>query len=180
VGRKKNVAAAPNAFGVSLKNKNKEENMVKRIILIIAIAMIAFSGVAMAADNATVNVSANVVGTCKFDTKVGTLPFGDLDPAVGGNMNNLAATQPTFWCTKGSSYTITDDDGLHKSGTTHRMVGPSPTDLIPYTFTYTASGTGQGKSTLTTMNIAGQILGADYINATAGGYSDTVTLSINP
>jgi len=151
--------------------------MVKRIILIIAIAMIAFSGVALAGDTATVNVSANVVGTCKFNSG-GTVTFS-LDPSVGGNVNGTI-TQPQFWCTKNASYTITDDNGANESGTTHRMLHASLTEYIPYGFSYTTGGTGTGPSTPITMDIASSVAAADYLNASAGNYSDTVTLTIAP
>jgi spore coat protein U-like protein len=151
--------------------------MVKRIILIVAIAMIAFSGVALAGDTATVNVSANVVGTCKFNSG-GTVTFS-LDPSVGGTVNGTI-TQPQFWCTKNASYTITDDNGANESGTTHRMVGPAPTDLIEYTFTYTTTGSGGGKTSPIIMDIASTVVEAQYTNAAAGDYTDTVTLTITP
>lgn len=149
----------------------------KRILLIVAIAMIAFSGVAMAGDTATVTVSANVVGTCKFLSS-GSVSFS-LDPSAGGNVSGTV-TQPTFWCTKGTSYTITDDDGLNESGTTHRMKHATNDEYIPYTFSYTSAGTGSGRTTTVTMNIASSVNEADYQNASAGSYSDTVTLTITP
>lgn len=151
--------------------------MVKRILLIVAIAMIALSGVASASDTATVTVSATVVGTCKFLTD-GSVSFS-LDPSVGGNVSGTV-TQPTFWCTKGTSYTITDDDGLNESGTTHQMKHASLNEYIPYSFSYTSTGTGSGRTTTLTMNIASSVNEADYQNASAGSYSDTVTLTINP
>ena len=140
--------------------------------------ILVLSGAAMAGDTTTtVAVSANVVGTCKFLTG-GTLDFGKLDPSSGADVG--ATASPTFWCTKNTSYTITDDDGLHKSGTTHRMEGPTAADLIPYTFTYTSTGTGQGRTSPITLTISGNVAYADYRDAAAGNYADTVTLTINP
>ncbi|MGB9629262.1 MAG: spore coat protein U domain-containing protein [Thermodesulfobacteriota bacterium] len=136
-----------------------------------------FTRVGLAGDTATVTVSATVVGTCNFKTG-GTISF-TLDPSVGGNVNG-SVSQPTFWCTKGASYTISDDDGLHKSGTTHQMKHATLEEFIPYSFTYTTTGTGQGKGTTLTMDISSLVKEADYINASAGSYSDTVTLTITP
>ena len=151
----------------------------KKILMgVIAVALVAMAGAAMAADTATVAVSATVVGTCKF-TAGGTIPFGNLDPSAGTDQTP-AVNQPKFWCTKGTGYTISDNDGLNKLGTTHRMVHASLTEYIPYSFTYTASGTGAGPASVITMDIASTVLGANYINASAGFYSDTVTLSITP
>jgi spore coat protein U-like protein len=140
--------------------------------------VLALSGAAMAGDSTTVAVSANVVGTCKF-LSGGTMAFGNLDPSVGGD-KNATVTQPTFWCTKGASYTITDDKGLYESGTTFRVKHASLAEYIPYTFTYTSSGTGSGPGSPINMNIAGTITSADYLNASAGSYADTVTLTIAP
>ena len=152
-------------------------------ILVLAVAVV-LSGVtgAMATDTATVSVSASVSGNCKFVApKTGALAFGSLDPAVGTDVNGTP-TQPKFWCTKGTSYTISDDNGLNESGATYRMMHATLTEYIPYTFTYTATGTGAGAgmANYITMNIAGTVLGTDYINASAGNYADTVTLTVNP
>jgi spore coat protein U-like protein len=152
--------------------------MKKVLMAVIAVALVAMAGAAMAADTTTVTVSATVVGTCKF-TAGGSIPFGNLDPSVGTDQTPTV-TQPTFWCTKGASYTITDDDGVHESGTTHRMMHDSLPEYIPYSFTYLATGTGAGPASIISMNIASTVLGADYANASAGSYTDTVTLTINP
>jgi spore coat protein U-like protein len=146
------------------------------MVAAVVIMIMVMAGTAMAADTAQVNVSATVTGVCKF-VAGGTISY-TLDPSVGTNVNGTVS-QPTFWCTKGSSYAITDDNGVNKTGTTYR-VKDSGTDYIPYSFTYTSTGSGQGKSTTLSMNIASAIQGTDYINAPAGSYSDTVTLSINP
>lgn len=145
-----------------------------------AVAVIGVLGMASAkaADTATVAVSATVTGTCKFNSG-GTVAF-TLDPSVGGDVNGTV-TQPVFWCTKKAAYSITDDDGLHESGTTHRMQHATVgTEFIPYSFTYTASGEGSGPGTPITLNIASTVTGTDYVNAEAGNYADTVTLSITP
>ncbi len=152
--------------------------MKKLALVVVVTAVVALAGAAMAADTASVSVSATVAGVCKFQAGAKTVTF-TLDPSVGGNVSGVVS-QPTFWCTKGASYTITDDKGLNGGGTTYKMKHATLTDTIPYTFTYTAAGTGTGASAPITMNIAGQVLAADYLNVSAGSYGDTVTLSINP
>jgi len=153
--------------------------MKKILMALIAVALVAMAGAAMAQDTATVAVSATVVGTCKFATG-GSIPFGNLDPSVGTDQTP-AVTQPTFWCTKGASYTISDDDGLYESGANlNRMKHGTLAEYIPYSFTYTASGTGAGPGSVLTMDIASSVKGTDYQNASAGSYTDTVTLTINP
>jgi spore coat protein U-like protein len=140
--------------------------------------VLVLSGAAMAGDTAQVNVSANVVGTCKFLTG-GTMAFGDLDPSSGSD-KSATVTQPTFWCTKNASYTIADDLGLNESGTQRRVKHASLTEYINYSMNYTTTGTGLGRTSPVTMNISGTIPFADYRDASAGGYSDTVILTINP
>ena len=152
--------------------------MKKAIVILAAMAILFVSGTAaVAADTANVAVNATVVGACKFNSG-GTIDF-TLDPSIGGDVNG-AVTQPQFWCTKNASYTITDDNGQNEVGTTHRMKHASLSEFIEYTFTYTATGTGAGKNSPITMNIASTVAEAQYANASAGSYSDTVTLTINP
>jgi spore coat protein U-like protein len=59
------------------------------------------------------------------------------------------------------------------------MMGGTGTDVIPYSFTYMSTGSGNGRTAPITMNIAGTVVAADYLDAAAGSYSDTVTLTID-
>lgn len=151
--------------------------MKKVLMAVVAVALVAMAGSAMA-DTTTVAVSATVTGTCRF-LSTGTITFS-LDPASGGAANGTMG-QPTFWCTRGTNFSISDDDGLYESGTTHRMRHATvSTEHIPYSFTYTATGAGEGRGTTITMDIASQVANADFINALAGNYADTVLLTITP
>lgn len=136
------------------------------------------SGAGWAGDTQTVAVSATVVGNCKFNSG-GSVSF-TLDPASTSNATGTV-TQPTFFCTKGATYSIADDVGLNESGTIFRMTnGAAVAEFIPYSFTYTATGTGTGKNAPITLNIASTVNNADFVDASAGSYTDTVTLTINP
>jgi len=132
---------------------------------------------ALATDTATVTVSASVTGTCKFNNG-GTVGF-TLDPSVGGNVPGTVS-QPKFWCTKGATYGIVDDTGLYVSSGVKRMKHATLTEYIPYSFSYTASGKGSGPGLPITLDIASTVVAADYLNASAGSYADTVTLTITP
>lgn len=156
--------------------------MRKLLILTMVLGAVTLSGTAMgAADTATVAVSANVVGTCKFSVpKTGAVAFGALDPSIVSTVTGTV-TQPQFWCTKGTSATITDNKGLHGGGTTFQMQhSVTTTELIPYTFIYTGTGLGTGPASPITMNIAATVLYASYSGSLAGNYADTVTLTIAP
>jgi spore coat protein U-like protein len=164
----------------TIKNLKTRRNRKMKKILVLALAMglvMALGGVALAAGNADVAVSATVQGVCKFLTG-GTLAFGALDPSVPGpvTVTPLAASQPQFWCTNGTAYTITDNDGVRGN---HTMIGPSG-NLIQYSFNYSATGNGTGRTSPITMDISGTVQYDDFKDKLAGDYSDTVRLTINP
>lgn len=152
----------------------------KKLMVLAAVVMVSLvSAGTVRAATQTVAVSANVVGVCQFLGGAGTLSF-TLDPSGGGAVDGTPG-QPSFWCTNGTTWTITDDDGLHEAAGSHRMQhATSLTDYIPYSFTYTTTGTGSGRNTTINMDIAGQVAAADYLDALGGNYADTVTLTINP
>jgi spore coat protein U-like protein len=133
------------------------------------------------ADTATLDVTATVVGTCRVTVGTGTLVFGDLDVSSAAdataNSNDIQ-----FWCTRGASYSITDDNGLHETGTQHRLQSDTlaTAEYINYSISYTATGTGNGPQNPITLGVGGTILNADYVNAAADTYSDTVTFTITP
>lgn len=154
--------------------------MKKLMVLVVAVMVFLLTaGTAMAADTQTVAVTASVTGVCQFLTG-GSMSF-TLDPSAGGAVGGTV-TQPTFWCTRGTAYTITDDDGLYEIGANANRLrhGVTITEFMPYTLTYTAAGTGAGRNSAITMDIAGQVAAVDYLDALAGNYGDTVTLTVNP
>jgi spore coat protein U-like protein len=137
------------------------------------------STAALAADTANVGVSATVQGVCKFNAGAKTVSFV-LDPSLNADVNGTYS-QPAFFCTNGTSYTISDNDGLHSPAVgVQRMRHSTLAEFIPYTFTYTASGTGTGASNPINMNIASTVTAASFLNASVGSYADTVVLSITP
>jgi spore coat protein U-like protein len=141
------------------------------------LAIMAMAGKVIA-DTATVGVSATVLaGSCRFNSG-GTVSF-TLDPSTGGNVAGTV-TQPRFRCSRNAYYAISDDNGLHESGITHRMKHTALNEYIPYSFTYTTSGAGLGNGNPVTMDIASTVAEADYMDVPAGSYNDTVTLTINP
>lgn len=156
--------------------------MKKWLVLSVLMSLAAgFTGSALAADSNTLTVTASVQGSCRFNSATSTLAFGALDPSL--DTDATASTSVDFWCTRGSNYSISDDDGLYETGVdANRMRhAVTATEYIPYTLTYNpASGTGSGRTSPITLDISGSILNADYVNALAGDYADTVVLSITP
>lgn len=158
------------------------------VALAICAAGVVSTGPATAGGSATLTVQANVVGTCRWDTASATLNLGNLDPTstsdVTGSNSDLS-----FWCTRGASYTITNDGGANQGtniattgcGTGVTKLVQGSTDCVPYSFTATpTSGTGTGPSGLVSVTVNATINNADYVDRTAGAYSDTVTFTITP
>lgn len=139
----------------------------KLTLLTLAFSLVASS--ALAAGTATLNVSASITGSCVFNAG-GTLAFGALDVTapvdVTANSSGVA-----FTCTNLTNYTITDSvagAGSLSNGTS----------TIPYTLAYAATGVATGASQA--LAITGNILAANYATASAGAYTQAVTLTINP
>ncbi|HEX9180870.1 MAG TPA: spore coat protein U domain-containing protein [Burkholderiales bacterium] len=159
------------------------------VVLAICTAGVVSSAPAVAAGDATLTVQANVVGTCKWDTASATLNLGPLDPSSTSNATG-SNSDLKFWCTKGASYSITDNGGANKTTTVAttgcgtgvtKLVNGGATDCVPYSFTATpTSGTGAGPSSLVSVTVNATISNGDYVGRTAGDYSDVVTFTITP
>jgi len=152
--------------------------MRKCMTVFIALALLAAGGAAWAATT-TVGVSANVVGTCQVTNTFGDpqIAFGQLDQVTAPPVTGVV-TQPTFWCTKNTTASIGDDLGANDAAGVYRMT--NGTDFIAYTFTYTASAPGTGKTTPITMDIAASIPAGTYSDVSAGSYADSILLTITP
>ncbi|NDY92129.1 spore coat protein U domain-containing protein [Ideonella livida] len=133
---------------------------------------------ASAADTATVPVTATVQGVCKF-TSAGAIAFGTLDPSTTATSVSATVTQPAFWCTKGTSYTVTDSGTAGSANMA--LGGTSTTELIAYSFSYTATGSGNGVTgTALNMGLSATVAKTAFQNAAAGSYSGNLVLTINP
>lgn len=152
--------------------------MKKLVVVVIVIALFAAVESSVAATN-TLSVSASVSGTCRFNSATSTLAFGALDPSLSTDATATSST--TFWCTKDTTYSITNDGGLHNSSGPRMQHATIPAEFIPYTLTLSPlTGSGSGKATPVTLNISGTIVNANYINAAAGNYADTVVITVTP
>ena len=150
-----------------------------KVGLIGALCAVGLLGTTLAqAATSTVPVTANVVGTCKFLT-AGAVNFV-LDPSTTTAATG-AVTAPTFWCTKGSTYSIGADNGANASGTQKQMKNTSTTELIKYSLGIsTPTGTGSGPATAITLALTASVANVDFIGASAGSYADSVVLTITP
>lgn len=170
--------SVPRYWQDTLTLKKEGEKMRKTIVFLMAVCVFAIHGRALAGGTANVDVSATVGETCAFNGG-GTVSF-TLDPGSGVSVAGVV-TQPTFWCTNGTAYTISDDDGVNESAPNgNRMRLGATTSLVPYSFAYSATGVGLGKTSPITMDIASSVAGPDYAGAPSGFYVDTVVLTITP
>jgi spore coat protein U-like protein len=137
---------------------------------------------AIAAD-ASVDVRANIKGTCVIDL-VTMIDFGDLEQGTTAPDRTAPGTV-RYWCSKGLVFTITTGNGNNASGTQRRMKGvatTNSTEFLPYTLAPDAvlSGTGAGPAAPVTHTITGTVRGADYNALSVGQFSDTVIVTIAP
>lgn len=142
----------------------------KRISLALLLATL-LTGNAMAVDTATLDVTATVDATCRFDSNGGIINFGNLDALSPADvLNQPASSNPFFTCSNGIAYTITDDSAANPLD--------NGTDTIAYALNYTDSGNATGASQ--ELVVTGDLLGADYAGVSPGVYNATVTFTINP
>jgi len=153
----------------------------------LACALIALGtcGIASAANNTyDIAASATVNGLCKFTQAAGqTLTFtnttGGIDPSIATDATGN--TSVTYRCTKGTSPTSVTASSTQDTGGNHVL--KSGLNSLVYTVSLTPGGAGDGfgaGSTDKTLAVAGAITQAQFGTATAGTYTDTLTVTIAP
>jgi spore coat protein U-like protein len=153
-------------------------NTKRNVLKAIAVATLTLTTGLTAADGTQeLNVTAEVRGVCKFITGSAiSVNFGIIDPS--GSLPATTAISVPYKCTKNTPAPTVD---IAAGGAA--LTGPGGTTMgyaiaLPFA---TVSGAGFGpavadSNAITTASIAP----AQYQNAVAGVYTDTVTLSINP
>ena len=134
----------------------------------------------------TLTVTATVSGNCSFNTAGPTAlniatGAGVIDPSAAGPATGSASV--TFRCTTGVTSAIAANDGVNATGPGARRVSNGAGAFMPYSLLLTNAaqvGTGHGAGQDKTLTVDASITAANYQNATAGAYSDTVTLTITP
>jgi spore coat protein U-like protein len=146
----------------------------RTVIKAIAAAILASTaGLASAAGNTTLNVTATVSAVCKFKTATMTdIALGTIDPSsVGAAVTGTSNIN--YQCTKGTTPVVS----LVSGGTTLT----AGANTIPYTFSLGTADAGTGFSAAGTAKVVAtaSIALAAAQDAAAGSYTDLVTLSIN-
>jgi spore coat protein U-like protein len=152
---------------------------------ILAALTILWPAVFCRAESSTLSVTATVLSKsiCKFNSNNSALNFGALDP---GNPIDVTANASIGFVCRGSSpvavFAIAGDAGFYSNGpNANRMRHSSVfTEYLPYSLALDPSSGTVPKNAPQTLTISGTVQGSDYQNATAGGHSDTVVVSLLP
>jgi hypothetical protein len=139
---------------------------------------------ANAASN-TLVVGATILSksNCKFKSAASALNFGALDP---GNTTDAVKTTSVDYVCHGSApmatFAISTDDGLHNSGPgANRMRNTAVADeYLPYALSLSPTSGTVPKNETRTLTITGTVTSQNYRSAYAGGYADTVVISLTP
>lgn len=135
----------------------------------------------------TFQVTANVLGSCSVSAT--DLAFGDYTPTSGTPLDQTSTVSVT--CTTGTTYDVGLNEGLNDygNGVTGRRMVYATTNFLAYALysdsgrttnwgntvdTDTVDGTGNGSAQ--DITVYGRVPINQYV--TAGGYSDTITVTV--
>ncbi|GLQ47595.1 hypothetical protein GCM10007862_26460 [Dyella lipolytica] len=86
-----------------------------------------------------------------------------------------------YWCSNGTTHTISADNGQNYAGATRNMKRTGGTETIPYTWAHTpGSGTGSGPSPEAKVDVTVGLAANALASVPPGDYEDTVTVTITP
>jgi spore coat protein U-like protein len=168
--------------------RNSTLSMIASAVAALALA----SGAQAATRTTTFNVSATVASNCLVSAT--NLDFGAYTPGGGDRTVNSAVS---VRCTNGTGFTVKLDDGAGTGTFTQRLLANGAATLqynlyrdAAYaevwgdgtggTFTRTGTGTGVGAGNAQSLTVYGRVLDAGTnLTATAGTYTDTITVSVD-
>jgi hypothetical protein len=122
----------------------------------------------------------NAFAACQFraGSTTGSVPFPLLDPVTAPNVT--AGTTLNVRCQPASDYAVAQWTWTSANGgtSTGRLAGGTPAYApgIAYSVGISVAGSGFNR----TLTLTLQIAGPNYTNATAGSYSDVLTLQVTP
>lgn len=145
---------------------------------------LATAGLTASAAGATLTVGATVLSAsnCRFQAGSGTLlNFGAIDPSSATNAT--ASVTLVIKCTgsaPSATYAISAGAGLYNAAGTRRMRHTVNTgEFLAYSLTEPLSGTIP-KNVVSNVVLSGTITPAQFANALAGSFADTVVLTLAP
>ena len=118
--------------------------------------------------------------SCQFSagSTTGSVVFPVLDPVTAPNVTS--AIQLSVRCTPASDFAVAQWTWTSANGgaSIGRLAGGSPPYAPGIDYAVGISVTSQGANGTVTLTL--QIAGPNYINASAGSYSDILTLGVTP
>lgn len=142
------------------------------------------SNVAMAGTS-SLQVTAVVLSksNCKFSSgAIPTLDFGVVNPSSGSTITQ--SVTKNFTCNGSAaiaSFAISADTGLYPSGGVRRMRHASTlTEFMAYAVSLSPTSGTVPKGSLQTLTVTGTLTPSDFGDAIAGGFADTLVISITP
>lgn len=147
------------------------------------LALPALAGAASGSHSLAIGATIVSGGNCRFsDAGPTALNFGPIDPSSPAIATTSANIQ--YRCTGSAAmvtWAISSNDGLYETGpgAPRMRHAVDPTKFLPYTLNVPASATVPRNTNLNFTAVA-TISVADFQNAIAGSYADTVVLTIAP
>jgi len=147
-------------------------------IAAVALAAAASSAAFAAGSTQSLVVNATVTGACLMNA-IPAMNF-TLDPTVGTNQTATSTVQ--YKCTNGTTPTIFTVGGSSTGSLTGSLANGALTMPIAFSWTQpTTAGSGLGAGvTPISVIVTGSILGTDYVNAAAGTYTQTISVTVAP
>lgn len=167
-------------------------NAKQKLVGLVAVALGSIAAIPAYSASAThnLNVQATINGNCRFNTAGPTNLLIGTPVAGAGIIDQSEAPAPAagtanvlYRCTTGTVASTTANNGLHFSGGNRRVCIGATTDCMPYAFNLVGgdqTGIGHGAGGDLTLTVNASVASADYVNAPAGVYNDTVVLTITP
>ncbi len=152
-------------------------------VALVGLAALASAMPASASDSVAVTVNATVVGVCKFFntatpvlniTNTGT--GSNIDPSLTGDATG--STTVAYRCSTNTTPTFSIPSPT-VSVTCAACTG-TPSMTAGITLTGGGPGSGMGSGNNKDLTVSGTITQATYVNAAAGAYTGTVTVSVTP
>ena len=111
------------------------------------------------------------------------MAFGTIDPSSA--VNATATVTVSFLCLgsgPGTTYLLSAGNGSYAAGAglrrmRHASVG---TEFLPYSLSITPASANIPRFAVQNVTITGTVAPVDFRNAMAGGFSDTVVLTLDP
>ena len=156
-----------------------------RSVAAAALAVLLSATLPAQAVTGSLGVSAVVVSrsVCKFQTGPQTLGFGTIDPTSAANATaSVTVNVRCMGSAAVATYLFRAGDGLYPAGAGLRQMrhATATTEFLPYSLSISPASASVPRLTAQDVTVTGTVAPADFRNALAGGFSDTVVLTLDP